>query len=281
MSKMIRVSKANKCPLCLKDSWCLLGSMGDVVLCMRVQSQRPKTLADGTVGWIHMRDGKALPPVRKYEERPAPVLNAALKLASWSRSVLNGSVKDFAVSIGVSSDALFSLGCQPAPYHKTFAFPMRDGNNNIVGIRLRHENGKKWAETGSHQGLFIPQCESKREIILTEGPTDCAAALTIGMYGIGRPTCSGGINDLKLLVKRLKIRRATIIADCDTDRVHKETGAVSNPGISGAHGLSQHLEIPTRIVTLPTKDLRSFVQQGGDYKLFNSIAEQLVWNVAK
>ena len=276
MSTMLRVSKANLCPACKKPDWCLYGK--DAFLCMRIPSTKPHTLSDGSVGWIHSMNGKPL-PIPEKKEKQKKFINIEFTLLTWARQAQHRSLNVLAHKLSVSTDSLAALGCVPAPYSNTWAFPMRDGNNTLVGIRLRHESGKKWAVEGSHQGLFIPQCEANKDLVILEGPTDTAAALTIGLYCIGRPNCVGGVFDIKAAIKRLKIRRVTIVADCDVDKVHKDTKVVTNPGISGASSLSQQLEIPSRIVTLPAKDMRDFVSKGGTAALFNAIASQLVWNM--
>jgi len=40
---------------------------------------------------------------------------------------------------------------------KAFTFPMRNGNNEIIGIQRRFSDGKKIDVEGSRLGLFIPQ----------------------------------------------------------------------------------------------------------------------------
>lgn len=97
---------------------------------------------------------------------------------------------------------------------------------------------------------------------------------------IGTPNCSACRGDLIAAIRRLKIRRVSIIADVDQDKTHKN-GSTYNPGIDGARKLAELLPVASRIVTLPCKDLRSFVQAGGNTATFNSIANQLVWNKPK
>jgi hypothetical protein len=211
------------------------------------------------------------------------VLNVRLKLESWARSPF--SIRDpkiLADQLGVSAAALRTLGCIATDQHKVWGFPMYCGDGSPVGIRMRHENGRKWALPGSHNGIFLPQCEPQPECVVCEGPTDSAAALTMGMFVIGRPNCSACATDIVATVKRLKIKRITIVADVDQDRQRSVGGGVFyNPGLDGARSLAAILTIPTRIVTLPCKDLRSFLQAGGSLATFESIANQLVWNKPK
>jgi len=144
---------------------------------------------------------------------------------------------------------------------------MKDGYDNVVGIRLRNTKGDKWAVRGSHQGCFLPATELVPPLALVaEGPTDTAAGLDLGYYTVGRPSCSGGMNDLRTCFARQHVRRAAIIADND------------NPGTRGAQMLANHLGVPSCIVTLPCKDLRQFLQLGGTRELLDGFINASLWN---
>lgn len=273
MSSMTRVSQAHPCPICKKPDWCLTGT--DMVVCMRVSSQRPKTFADSSVGWLHRRNGEPAPviPPRKL---PPPDFNSGKLLQKWAVDYGFKSLNYLARSLGVSVESLEKLRCVKAPQHCAWGFPMYDGLRNIIGIRMRHENGRKWCEPGGHNGLFIPMGHVDRQILICEGPTDTAAALTMGLYAIGRFNCCGGIHQIQEFIKTNHVKRAIIVADVDNDR--EIDGRVVNPGITGAITLSEHLGIPNCTLTLPAKDVRSFHQKGGDRKTLLAMADQLVWN---
>lgn len=260
---LIRVSKSRPCDHCGHHDWCFYG--GDAFdLCMRTASDRPKTLADGSVGWLHrVGDAPAPRPVR--EEKPAPILNVSELLHSWRRGRSGDRLDELSVDLGVTTWSLEALGCVHAPYCQTWGFPMRSGDNSYTGIRLRNINGDKWAEKGSHQGLFLPQVEPQTTVLITEGPTDTAAALSIGYFAIGKPNCCGGIPHLQEAVKRLKIRRAVIVSDLD------------DPGLRGAQTLAMHLPIPTAILLCPAKDMRQAVKNGMDKEMCDAAIRQLVW----
>jgi DNA primase len=142
---------------------------------------------------------------------------------------------------------------------------MRDGAGSIVGIRLRADDGRKWAVKGSHQGIFIPSVQAQPIVYVTEGPTDTAAALTIGLYAIGRPSCNSGGQELKTACKRLGIRKAVLVADND------------EPGIKGASKIASELGLPTCIYVPPAKDLREFVKLGGTKIMIESELKNTVW----
>ena len=273
MSTPQRVNKAHPCPVCAKDSWCMTGT--DIIFCMRVASPRQKTFADGSTAYLHARNGTPLPRPVYLKPQESPI-NCRLILEKWDLLYGTRSLEYLSKTLGVTRESLDMLGCVKSPQHSVWAFPMRDGLNYIIGIRLRHENGRKWCEPGSHNGLFIPQrINPQSELVITEGPTDCAAAISIGLYAVGRFNCSGGVYMINEFIKERRIGRVMIVADVDNDR--EINGVTVNPGIQEAMALSELLEVPSCTVTLPTKDMREFVSRGGTREAFNSIVSGLVW----
>lgn len=227
---------------------------------MRVESS--KKLSNG--GYLHPIGDKP-PPRPVLEHKSDHFLNVQERLDSWSQFRYSRRLDDLSVNLGVTRKSLEMLECVHAPYRNTWAWPMRDGNNGLIGIRLRNLDGKKWAERGSHQGLFIPQTEPQKTVYVCEGPTDTAALLSIGCYAIGRPSCCGGIPMLQQAVKHFGIRRAVIVSDLD------------DPGLRGAQTLSMHLPIPSAILVCPCKDARLAIQNGMDKAMVDAMTNQLMW----
>jgi hypothetical protein len=175
---------------------------------------------------------------------------------------------DFGVSLGVDTDALKAIGCAWATPYNAWAFPMKQADEKVVGIRLRNMDGDKWAVKGSKSGLFIPEnypIDFDGTLWLTEGPTDLAAALTLGLFSIGRPACLGQENLILNYLQRIKARRLVIVSDLD------------DPGIRGARKLQDRLPVPSVIVILPSKDLREFLNRGGTKRIIDSIIKDMVW----
>jgi hypothetical protein len=121
---------------------------------MRVESAVP--MRNG--GFWHANNGHVNRTRVVYRPARAPVQPVAIDvgklLADW-RARSAGELEPFAATLGVSKTALESLGCVYAPEHRAFAFPMYDSSGKAVGIRLRNHEGRKWAVTGSKQGLFL------------------------------------------------------------------------------------------------------------------------------
>jgi hypothetical protein len=141
---------------------------------------------------------------------------------------------------------------------------MVSGIGKTVGIRLRAEDGRKWSVRGGHEGIFVPN-GSARTAYVVEGPTDLAACLTLGLWGIGRPSCRGSVAHTQVAINRLHIQRAILVSDND------------GPGIEGAKALASELQIPVAAMLLPAKDLRQFLAYGGTRCLLDSLERQLVW----
>lgn len=275
-NNMARVSKANPCPICNHPDWCLVGE--SAVLCMRVVSTRTKLLADGDTGYLHPIDGAQAR--HTYVTRPpkdeAPFVPARILFERWSAWTSKREMAKLADSLGVSVGSLVSLMAVQRD-KSTWAFPMRDADCNMVGLRIRSNTGAKFASKGSHGGLFIPEhTEPQPTVFLPEGPTSTAAALTLGLFAIGRPSANSCILELARLIRKLKVRRAVILADTDTDAVRHD-GSVLNAGNSGAEAVSAQLGIPNCILTLPCKDMRVFVSDGGDRATLDYLVKQCVW----
>jgi hypothetical protein len=177
-----------------------------------------------------------------------------------------GDIRRHAGLLGVSAESLERLGAvlyQPS----VLAFPMRRlsaGELEIVGIRLRAASGKKWAIPGSRAGLFIADDgpgDLVATVYLPEGPTDCAALLTAGVYAIGRHSCAGGADDIAPFVQG---RLAVVVADYDQPKPRPD-GTTWRPGMDGAKDLAATLARSGNvrsIVPAKGKDAREWLRQG-------------------
>lgn len=266
-AEWIRVSSNNRCQVCQKSDWCTYSPALGLALCMRVESARPSKNAMG--GWLH-RIGEptmAAPIVRPQRSLP-PLAGAKRMIDGWVTETPQSALESFAASLGVDWQSLTALGAGWATQHRAWAFPMRDGYGEIIGIRLRAMDGRKWAVIGSRQGLFIPAMQPTPVAYITEGPTDTAAAVTIGLFTIGRPSCNCGTDHLRTFCRRNGVHRLVMVADND------------KPGIDGARKVATDLHMPHVIFIPPAKDLREFVRAGGNRQLIDSILKDIVWRTA-
>ncbi len=263
----IRVKKSEPCPVCNNGGWCLVSDDGDSAMCMRVQSNKPFNLASGEIGYIHRLAEPT--PKAKWVRHPRKTRVAIDAAAMFHKAELETSffdVEELAGSLGVNPHALSDIGCARFKKHRAWGFPMRDGGYNIIGIRLRGDDGSKWAVTGSRSGLFYPLTEPASRLVVTEGPTDCAAALSCGLFALGRASCSSGGEMIKWFIEyNRQIKEVVIIADND------------KPGLDGANKLQQMLNIRSCVVTLPCKDMREFHKMGGNAELLSCIIKNTHW----
>src|SRR5262249_22709102 len=150
--------------------------------------------------------------------------------------------------LGLTVSSLRSLGIGWATNHSAWSFPMADAKCNVVGIRLRLPEGRKFAVRGGRDGLFVPTALADAlaggggRLLVAEGPTDTAALLDLGFAAVGRPSCTGGVRLLADLLRHCQPPEVVIVADADA------------PGQYGAANLAAVLvaHAPTvRIITPP------------------------------
>lgn len=261
-AKWIRVTRKRRCEICQKGDWCTYSPDLGLVLCMRVESIRPSTNSMG--GWIH----------RVSDPRPSftPAIRPAIKdtppdletlWQRWMRQTDPHHLDGFAMSLGVDTTSLTAIGC--AWNGRAWAFPMKDANGKMIGIRLRSESGDKWAVRGSHQGLFFSGEQAGQTLFIVEGPTDCAAGLTLGLNTLGRPACIGQEAMILAYVRRVRASRVVIVSDND------------EPGLNGATKLQAMLPVMSCLWIPPAKDIRQFVSLGGDRETLDASLKDLVW----
>lgn len=261
MTRWIRVTKANPCAICQKPDWCCYSDSR--ILCMRIESPQPGRSG----GWFHPLDGKAqrLPPKRIVQA--APAVNCEKLWREWCNQTKHEELLQLAEELGVSDKSLRCLGFVWAAQYGCWAVPMRDGYGNMIGLHRRYATGEKKVVGGTKAGLFMPFITDSRGLLaITEGASDCAAALTLGYDSVGRFNCATGADHLRPLIKRLGFQRAMLIADNN------------RPGVSGAAKLANKIGIPTCIWIPPAKDLRTFLQAGGTRELVEALTKTLVWN---
>jgi hypothetical protein len=266
-----RVSRNHTCPICEKPDWCLVHEDGTTV-CARTQSDIP--FGNNGAGWVHQPNGggagqrlpRALQPAKPAAGPPPDftILNkrcrAAMTGTRWrklSESLQVGVTALTELQVGWHSDLLANT------------FPMFDARRNVIGIRLRAIAGRKWAITGSRNGLFLPftpppvvKNERTGRVYVVEGPTDLAALLNLGLYGIGRPDNQSGN---AMIAQFMAIHRPeSIVILHDTDPPGTAAAELTR---LGAHRLAGILRRQWRSVyimqPIKAKDLREWIERRG------------------
>lgn len=249
--KWFSVTRKEPCPICGKPDWCGRSDIG-LVCCMRTEGGNPTKSGNG---WIYRIGDIPGIPIQKYKpEKTYITPKEAIRLLSvWKKYTTDERVSELADDIGVSKRVVRKIGAEYSHHNRCWAFPMRDGDGQVIGIRLRNSE-KKWAVGGSREGLFFNPELTSRDIVIVEGPTDTLAGLTLGLPTIGRPSCCGGVTLIADLCNRIRVKNVIIIADRDM------------PGRNGARTLANALESIVESVlvkSLPYKDIREFLNDGG------------------
>jgi len=271
----IRVTKSNPCPICGKPDFCVVYPEERQVLCMRVQSSNPLKSSKLGGGWFHSLDSTV------EIKRPAKTKTARIPLQhmprlaeSYRLKVNEDALRIYAKSKGVSVDSYkrMEIGFDG----KCWAFPMRNGNDVIVGIRLESPSGDRFCVKGSHNGLFWPQDVSALTdglLMVCEGYSDCAALLDMGFDAVGRSQCNAGPDDIIQLLSKCR-REVIVVSDHDSPKTRPD-GSVWLPGQEGAYQLAKQIKRHTRRISLflpPTaKDVRQWVREGCNRDLFLAV----------
>ena len=249
--------------MCKKPDWCRVFADGWVE-CMRVQSDRPAKSG----GWMHWQGQlpiAASPPLPLRFKSPVPTINATKLHRDWLAATPPTQLAEFAATLGLSLAALVSANSAWAAPHSAWAFPMCDGHGNILGIRLRANDGRKWAVRGSKQGIFIAAVPPEPTLFVCEGPTDTAAAVELGLFAVGRPNCCCGGPEIRIYARRHQCNRVVMISDND------------KPGLDGACKVGAVIKLPFAVYVPPAKDLREFVRLGGTRAMIENTLKGTIW----
>lgn len=251
-----RVCRSIPCAICGKPDWCAQTADGQLALCMR--SDGAGSLRPGKSGGFifRLRDSDL--------ERPAaarlflrPVVNWNIPVADRVASTRDCDLQPHADQLGVSLASLRKLSAFVSPRHPgALAIPMFDRWGRACGIRFRYPDGRKLSARGGREGMLMADAfPTHGTLFVTEGPTDTAAALTLGLEVVGRASCSGSVTLATEVVRDRGPERVVVVADRDL------------PGERGAAALASKLRLvlaDTRIITPPQphKDLRAWLVAG-------------------
>ena len=184
----------------------------------------------------------------------------------WLAATTPRHLAEFALELGLSVAAFKAAGAAWAAPHAAWAFPMCDGYGNTLGIRLRANDGRKFAVRGSKQGIFIAKVPPQPTLFVCEGPTDTAAAVELGLFAVGRPNCCCGGADIKIFARRHQCHRVVVVSDND------------KPGLDGARKVGAEIGLPFAVYVPPAKDLREFVRLGGTRTMIENTLNNTVWH---
>ena len=266
------VNNAHPCPICgsqhKNQGWCLVKDDESMALCQRVSQGSKRQV--GNYGHLHiLRDTPGPHPhvtraaVRRqrYEDTKMATEQVREHHERYKRHLSSLDLCLLAENLDVSGESirLIRTGYKGDGW---YTWPMFLAGQ-MVGIRYRHLDGSKLSLKGSRSGLIIPTNLRQREtLFVAEGVTDTAAALTIGLNVIGRPSCKGFEDEIARVVRSLNSSSVVVIRDMG--RVDSETSQRNS--WEGADRLAKHVArvCQTKLYTppAPARDLREAVRNG-------------------
>lgn len=252
----VRVSARRPCPICSRPDWCLLHRDGDRACCARTPSGSPF----GEAGWVHKIDAVHAEPIIAPATKRTLGFDVVGLAMRYESELPPAAAAAHAEDLGTTAESLKLLRCGWSKGDKAFAWPMRSGSGDIVGIRLRSADGGKWAVRGSKEGLFYSPLRLSGETLwIVEGPTDTAVMLDMGLCAIGRPSCTGGVEHLLSIIKPR--HHVVIVADNDSPKFMPD-GSKFYPGQDGADALAARVAGKAKsvkiILPLNGKDVREW-----------------------
>lgn len=264
-----RVRPDTPCPICKHTDGCLIHRSGTYILCYHVPSN-----VYWKIGYKHMTNPSDIERLHTAASVPPQPLAAPKNFTTlsvaYATAITPTQRGSLATQLGVSSASLEQLCVGWSSHLSVYTAPMYNDQWDTIGIHTRNLEGEKRVIAGSGVGLFIPAGFRSRPGVtfITEGLSDTAAAIDVGLNAVGRfnaGTCT------EILVTLLAEHSVYIIAD---------NGAT---GIRGAAELQVALKSVTKSVHLiyipsgatPAKDLRELLCAVGKNTVLNYILTEV------
>lgn len=119
-------------------------------------------------------------------------------------------LEPLARSLGVNVDSLIALGA--TRNGRWWQIPERNANGEIVGYALRSDTGEKSFQPGGKRGLTmtwpLPDYAGTSPddpVVVVEGASCAAAGEDLSFTTVGRPSATGGLEWLRLLLRDLYV----------------------------------------------------------------------------
>ena len=259
-SDWIRVTRQQPCPACKKNDWCTRSADGRVAICMRVRSDKPTKNG----GYIHRLGDGWSPPPRYIRQRPrAKVQRDWPSLAAKCHAAMtDDGWRYLGDELGLGTEPLKAMQVGWDGSQSCHTFPMRNDAGDAVGIRTRHQDGKRSVSGSDGHGLFfVPSMLESQYLIVCEGPTDTAAIIDAGFKSVvGKPSCKLGDGYVVGIVRKLKPRGVLLIPDRDP------------PGLEGFSILANEIlrvmpfeSLDSLVPPTPLNDVRTWLQKNRDH----------------
>ena len=204
---------------------------------------------------------------------------AAKPAAALKRKSVNAIEPSYLKSLEVNSDecletlaeelrlglqSLKALGVGFDTQESVWTFPERNADGIVCGLNRRYPDGEKKMMFGHKRGLYFADTWRERPgpVLIVEGGSDTAAAITLGLAAIGRPSAIVPGDVLPELVELLKLlpseREIIVLGECDEKSDGKWPGR--DGAIRTSRELTEALGRPIAwALPKPAKDLRCWL----------------------
>lgn len=279
MSNWKRVSRNEPCPVCGKPDYCGRTCDGEIVRCMRVESDKPATGKDGCMGWLHILANPLppTPPPKPIEKKPDWTRECR---AMFEHEQAHDKRCEIADQLSVSVEALEALrvgvGWDEWNNAEFSSWPSRDHNGRCIGYVRRYADGSKRTNEGGSTGVFYTSEWFSRPgpLWIVEGGSDVAACESAGLAAIGRASNTHGGEFIRRMVKQCCPDKRIIVVG-ERDEVPERRGRVASctvncrgcaycwPGLFGAKKVACELQTKYVMIPRPHKDMRDLITAGG------------------
>lgn len=257
-NKWIRIYELDvNCPICGKPDWCRISEDGKQVLCSRV----PRYSQQGTIHKVDNNITVTKSVIKKY-----PPINWNVINKGYKKNLSRWRLRQFAALKGLTPKSLLKL--ELGYDGDAYTFPIKNDDFNIIGIQRQFPDGKKIMVKGSKIGVFIPTDYVEDNTVITEGVSDCAAAIDLHLNAIGRLNNSSGAD---FLLNICKTSNVLIVSDNDEHKAG-QNGAIALANKFKQVGKKVKVLIPPK----EYKDLRNWKVKGKlSFTHFHDITERI------
>ena len=120
------------------------------------------------------------------------------------------TIDSLASFLSVSTESLSALGV--TRNGQAWHFPERNGDGEIIGTARRFDDGRKGFVEGGKRGLSLEWplpayagTSPSNPILIVEGQSDTAVGMDLGFVTVGRPSATGGLAYLQILLRDLHV----------------------------------------------------------------------------
>jgi len=170
-SKWIRVTRNNPCPVCNKPDWCLVAQDGKVVICARIESDKPA--GNKGAGWLHYLDSALpIPPLPKLAQdvkqptKAAPDMLDTAHRALLSELALSETHRKNLQNRGLTGSEIHVLGYKtlPASGHWNIVKRLQAKGIKLAGVPGFYLEKGHWRFKGP-AGIALPVRDTRKRVV--------------------------------------------------------------------------------------------------------------------